>query len=156
MCKMMNDLQLKTELLRKCRQHVDERINAIQAALDSVYQSKLEETKSSAGDKFETGRSMMQMEEQKLRTQLHRAKSELEVLAAIAHRSATDRAGPGNLVATSQGKYLIAIGIGKVVVDEIDYYCVSAQSPIGQRLCGAVVNDNIEFNGRIIEITAIC
>jgi transcription elongation GreA/GreB family factor len=153
---MTKHLQLKSALLQKCSDHVNERMGTIQSALDSVYQSKLEETKSSAGDKFETGRAMMQAEEQKLKTQLHRAKQDLEVLAAVSKRSATDQVGPGNLVTTSQGEYLISIGIGKVVIDGDKYYCVSAQSPIGVVLCGRGLGDMVEFNGREFEISGIC
>jgi transcription elongation GreA/GreB family factor len=152
---MTDHLQLKKDLFRKCSEHVEARIRAIKAALDSVYQSKLEETKSSAGDKFETGRAMMQMEEEKLKTQMHRAKSDLEVLSAIANRIAYDQIGPGNLVTTSQGTYFIAIGIGKVDIGGVVYYCISTESPIGARLKGKVVGDLIEFNGRRIDILEI-
>jgi hypothetical protein len=152
---MIDNLQLKKELYQKCSEHITERINVLQAALDSVYHSKLQETKSSSGDKFETGRTMMQMEEEKLKTQLHHAKIDSEVLIEIDRRSAVDVVGPGNLVLTSQGIYFIAVGIGKVRIDGAYYYCVSTKSPIGAELIGKIVSDKIEFNGRVFEVDGI-
>ena len=124
-------------------------------ALNSVYESKLAETKSSAGDKFETGRAMMHAEEQKLKTQMHHAKIDLEILTTTASRTASDQIGPGNLVSTLQGTYLIAIGIGKVDIDGTVYYCISAESPIGIKLIGKSIGDTIEFNEREFKVTEI-
>lgn len=152
---MTEILLLKKELLRKCSEHVKARIEAIQMAMDSVHESKLAETKSSAGDKFETGRAMMHAEEQKLKTQMHHAMSDLEILSSIGNKTANDQIDPGDLVATSQGYYLIAIGVGKVKIDDAIYYCISTESPIGAKLCGKVAGDQIEFNGRVIDISAI-
>ena len=152
---MTDNLQLKKELLRKCSEHVEARIEAIQTAMDSIFESKLAETKSSAGDKFETGRAMMHAEEQKLKTQMHHAKNDLEILATIAGRTASDQIGPGNLVSTTQGHYLIAIGVGKVEIEGSVYYCVSASSPIGAKLCDKIAGEQIEFNGRVIDILGI-
>jgi len=152
---MSDNNQLKKELFRKCSEFVEARIESIQTALDSVFQSKVADMKSSVGDKYETGRAMMHLEEQKLKTQMHRAKSDMEILSLIAQRSATDQIGPGNLVTTGQGKYFIAIGVGKVDVDGSVYYCISAESPIGSLLCGKIVGDVIDFNGRKIEVVEI-
>ncbi len=152
---MTDKLQLKKELLRKCSAHAEARIDAIQMSMDTIHESKLAETKSSAGDKFETGLAMMHAEEQKLKTQMHHAKNDLETLAMLANRAASDQIGPGNLVSTSQGHYLIAIGVGKVKIEDAVYYCISADSPIGAKLLDKIVGDQIEFNGRVINILGI-
>ena len=152
---MMDNLHLKKELIHKCSEHVDARIAAIQTAMDSIFESKLAETKSSAGDKFETGRAMMHAEEQKLITQMHHAKSDLETISGLPKKTANEQIGPGNLVATSRGHYLISIGVGKVTVDGVIYFCISTASPIGAKLSGKIAGDQIEFNGRAIDILEI-
>ncbi len=152
---MIDQLQLKEELFKKCKEYIESRINAIQSAMDSVFQSKILESKSSAGDKFETGRTMMQNEETKLNGQMHRAKIDQEVLFTTSNRIATDQIGPGNLVKTSQGTYLIAIGLGKVRIDDLVYYCISAESPIGAELLDKAVGDKFVFNERDFVIQEI-
>lgn len=153
---MKDQIVLKEQLFRKCTELVQNRIDSLESALESLFQSKLMETKSSARDKFETGRAMMQMEEEKLKTQLHRAREDMEILLTVAQRNAADQVGPGNLVSTTQGQYLIAIGVGKVMVGGERYYCVSAQSPIGEKLCGSGVGDIVDFNGREFGVEGIC
>ena len=61
---MKDSVEIKRELYHKCTEYIDQRIESIQKKLDDVAESRSNETKSSAGDKHETGRTMMQLEEQ--------------------------------------------------------------------------------------------
>lgn len=97
----------------------------------------------------------MQLEEDKLKTQMRHALLDLEIVAKISDRSATDIIGPGNMVTTSHGIYLLAIGVGKVKIDGVDHYCISSGSPIGKQLIGKAVGGVINFNGREIEVLEI-
>ena len=57
----LHPLSLKDQILNKCREYVNVRIATAKQAMDNAQQSANEEGKSSAGDKYETGRAMMQM-----------------------------------------------------------------------------------------------
>lgn len=63
-------MQIKRRLLGHCRQYIHQRLDTVTRALEEVRQAVNEETKSSAGDKHETSRVMMQLEQEKLSLQL--------------------------------------------------------------------------------------
>jgi len=53
-------MNVKEHLSEFCQEYVDGRILRIQNSIESIQQSLSSETKSSAGDKHETGRAMLQ------------------------------------------------------------------------------------------------
>jgi len=61
----------------------------------------------------------------------------------------------GSLVTTTNGEYYLSIGLGKITLNNQDYYCVSAISPIGQKMMNKTAGDEIEFNGAKITIKEI-
>ena len=56
---MKNTLLIKKELLQACFQFVEEKHNTISKSIASNKKDLFSETKSSAGDKHETGRAMI-------------------------------------------------------------------------------------------------
>lgn len=138
----------------------------IQANLRSILENTLEEarreyllakesrdsdTKSSAGDKFETGREMMQREMDKLSALVDNTLNSIAKLDRIADSPASVVISEGSLVETDQETYFISIGYGKL--DSI--YAISIESPLGLELKGKKVGDRIEMRGRIITIKSI-
>jgi hypothetical protein len=152
---MKKAVMVKEELLRACEAKVSQRIQSIQEVLQSIEESRNNETKSSAGDKYETGRAMMQMEEDKNRGQLLQALQVQQELAQIDPHRLSEQVGVGSLVETTQGKYFLSIGIGKVSLGDEIYFCLSSQSPIGRVMMGKAVGDIVEFNGKTIKITGV-
>ncbi|MDG1298287.1 MAG: hypothetical protein P8P48_14170, partial [Saprospiraceae bacterium] len=84
----MSKLQ-KKEVLDAFLTQLSKRISDIEQNLLNIEQSKAQETKSSAGDKFETGRAMLQAEEDKLFGQLNRNKDLLLKLKVIMQSNLT-------------------------------------------------------------------
>jgi transcription elongation GreA/GreB family factor len=114
-------------------------------------ESRDSDTKSSAGDKFETGREMMQREMDKLSALVDNTLNSLTKLDRLANLPATAVISEGSLVETDQETYYIAIGYGKL--DSI--YAISIESPLGQELKGKRVGERIEMRGRQITIKTI-
>lgn len=146
---------MKKALHTRCLELIHERIEAIKAELSSIEESRNNETKSSAGDKYETGRAMMQMAEEKSRVQLSKTNQLRLELLEIDPENSTEQITKGSLVISDTGKYYISIGLGKVQVAEETFYCISTASPIGMKLRGKVKGDKIEFNGKQIEVKEI-
>ena len=73
----------KSQLQEFCKSHVNSRISRIQKDIDSIQESLASETKSSAGDKHETGRAMLQLEREKLGQQLKEAEKMALILTRI-------------------------------------------------------------------------
>ncbi len=149
---MKDGLEIKRELYRKCTEYIDHRIDSIQKKLNDVAESRSNETKSSAGDKHETGRTMMQLEEQKATVQLFAALEVKQTLNQINLEHIHNTIGLGSLIQCNNANYYIAISAGKLKIDNIIYYSISMQSPIGLHLTGKGVGDQIEFNGNVIKV----
>jgi transcription elongation GreA/GreB family factor len=114
-------------------------------------ESRDSDTKSSAGDKFETGREMMQREMDKLSALVDNTLYSLNKLDRLANLPSSSVVAEGSLVETDQETYYISIGYGKT--DSI--YAISIESPLGVELKGKKVEDRVEMRGRIITIKSI-
>ena len=152
---MKNKFQIKEALYEVCDADTEKRINTIEQSLKSIAEARNNETKSSAGDKYETGRAMLQIEEENSKTQLSQALRVKNQLSKINWSKESRIVELGSLVTTTNGDYYISIGIGKVTLNNQHYYCVSAVSPIGQKMMNKAVGDEIEFNGTKVIIKEI-
>ncbi|MFT5752102.1 MAG: hypothetical protein ACI86L_001613 [Dokdonia sp.] len=151
----MTALDIKKELLKQCAHQLGTRRAAVDQILANVALSLKEETKSSAGDKHETGRAMLQLERENAGKQL----AEIEKVEAILKRLRPDISqGPAHLgcvVATSQAKYYLSIPSGALNVDDHLYYAIGLGSPIGQLLLGKKEGDVVRFRESELRIQNI-
>ncbi|HBR54616.1 MAG TPA: 3-oxoacyl-ACP synthase [Flavobacteriaceae bacterium] len=151
----MTDKELKIALLDHCKETVAKRYAKIKQTISDIEESLVEESKSSAGDKHETGRAMLQIDRENAGKQLQ----EIESLQLLVHKidikSVSDYVRLGSLVYTTNGTYFIGISIGQVTVGKTNYYCVALQSPIGQQLSGKKKGDSFTFNGKEITIKSV-
>ena len=152
---MADTLTLKQQLFAHCEQYIHQKITHAQKAIEEAQQAANEETKSSAGDKYETGRAMMQLEKEKHATQLNEGLKLQKVLAQITPQSSHQAGGLGSLVITSQANYYIAISAGKITIDKQNYFIISLASPIGQALQGLQKGEQVVFRGQTISIKNI-
>ena len=114
--------------------------------MEHAQQAANEEGKSSVGDKYETGRALMQIERDKAAAQLDEALKLKNVLNQISVNDVHQKATLGSLLITTSKKIFIGIGIGKLTIDEEDFLVVGPASPLGKVLIGLKVNDQIVFN----------
>ena len=142
----MNSSILKQQLLTECKRHVESRINTARQSMHDAQQSANEESKSSAGDKYETGRAMMQIERDKAAQQLDEALKLKNTLEQISLQARSDNIMLGTLVITDSKKIFISIGLGKVTIDDQEFLVVAPASPLGKVLMGLKVNDQAVFN----------
>lgn len=139
---------LKQQLYDRCRDIVEQRVNNAKEAMDSAQQAANDETKSSAGDKYETGREMMQQEMENNAVQLAEARKLRDVLDKISPYKSYDTVQVGSLVFTNNGNFYIVVGLGKISVDRSDFFAIAPSSPMGALLMGKKAQDAITLNGR--------
>lgn len=151
----MSENTLKHRLLAACAAYVQDRVDRGKEAMESAQESANTETKSSAGDKHETGRAMAQLEREKSARQLAEAMKLKHALASVDADKVHDSVELGSLVITSNGKFYISISAGKIEVDGEMYFAISAGSPIGQQLIGKRAGDEASFNKRSFQITEL-
>ena len=104
------------------------------------------ETKSSAGDKHETGRAMIQLEREKLGNQIREIELNYQSLNTIKDDKTSTRIGLGSIIFTDKGNYYVAVAADSCEVNSKVFYCISSQSPIGKLLIGKKINESIMFN----------
>lgn len=148
-------IKIKEQLYAYCEEYASQKISHAQAAIHAAQQAANEETKSSAGDKYETGRAMMQLEKEKHATQVNEGLKLKKVLAQINPKIQLPDVQLGSLVITPQANYYIAISAGKQNIDNNTYFTISLASPIGQALKGLKVGDEAMFRQQKIKISAI-
>lgn len=144
--------KFKKEINTYCLDTVGERLNIIKNNLDSLMDAKRNETKSSAGDKYETGRAMIQNEEELYKRQRAETSIILDQLLRIDADKTCVTIEPGALVVLPSGYFYIGAGMGKLVVNDIDCFAVSLSSPIGQALKSKKKGDTILFQNKDVMI----
>ena len=148
-------MNTKEQLYAFCHRFLNDRFNIISTRIQQIQKSLETETKSSAGDKHETGRAMLQLEREKAGNQLLEVQKQLEVFAKVNVSSRSEIARLGSLVKTDKANYFLAVSAGLIIVDAINYYAVSISSPIGKAILGKSTSHVITFNGttqKIIEV----
>lgn len=148
----MNYKELKVLFLNALYSLVDEKVNSATSAIDATTESKNTATKSTAGDKHETGRAMMERELALSNAQLQKAQFLKNELSKISLEVDVTSVQLGALVVTSHGNYFISIGLGKINVLGDDCYAISGGSPLGIAMMGKQKGQKVNFQGRNIEI----
>jgi len=152
---MNNSTKIKKQILDKIISIIDERIESTKLAIASAKESRDNETKCSSGDKYETGRTMMNFELEKTRVLLNKTLSTKNDLLQIDLHKKHDKVTFGSLVFTSSGNYFISIAIGKIEVANDIFYSISLASPIGKLLNNKTKDDIFSFQNRDITILKI-
>jgi len=146
---------LKQQLLAECKRYVASRIDNANQSMINAQEAANEEGKSSVGDKYETGRAMMQIERDKAAQQLDEAFKLKNIIDHISIEGDGGKVIPGSLVITNSKKIFISIGIGRVTIQGEEFLVVAPASPLGKLLMGLKVNDEILFNKERLTILQI-
>ena len=145
----------KTLLHQRCIELLEEKVASLERTIRDTQRAAQAETKSSAGDKFETTREMMKQEMDKNGVQLSQAREMLSHLQQIDPDLKNDRISYGSLAHTNEGTYYFSVSFGKVLVNDQPYFVLSMASPIGKALLNRKAGEEVKFMGRKIRIERI-
>jgi len=148
-------MNIKKELYNQCISFVNKRLQTIEDTISLNQNALQSEIKSSAGDKHETGRAMLQLEMEKAGQQLSGVSQMKHVLAKIDVSKSSKTAHLGSLIFTNKVNYFLSISAGKLTVLGLDFFAISVVSPIGILLLGKKVREEIVFNDLVIKIQKI-
>ncbi|MFD2563391.1 3-oxoacyl-ACP synthase [Aquimarina rubra] len=146
---------LKEELYNHCKQFVQNRLNRIEDRIANIQDSLTSETKSTAGDKHETGRAMLQLEREKAGAQLSEAQKLQEVLSKIDISTNSEVIRLGSIIETSNANYFLSISVGEITSNKKTYFAIAANTPIGKLLLGKKAGDCFSFHGNQITINRV-
>ena len=138
-----------------CQRLVANKIAAVDDALREAQRTANQETKSSAGDKYETGRAMMHLEQEKLAGQRATALQSKKVLDQIDPNRSGSRVGLGSLVQTDRGWFYVSVGLGQVAVGSEFCFAISPAAPLGNALWGRRAGEAATFNAQTVQVITV-
>ncbi|MBC2843939.1 GreA/GreB family elongation factor [Winogradskyella flava] len=148
-------MNIKAQLHFRCQEILNKRLLVIQESISDIQIALQSETKSSAGDKHETGRAMLQLEREKAGQQLAELQKLIETLQRIDTEIQHNTVALGSVVKTTDDNYFISVSIGEIKLQNESFYGISIATPIGQLLFSKSVGDEIRFRTKTFIIIDI-
>jgi len=148
-------MNIKNTLYQRCIERVSEQITMARQAMEEAQQTANNESKSSAGDKHETGRAMAHLEKDQHARRLVTALNTQKRLNQLNITTRSEEIQIASLVATNIGHFFIGVSVGSFNIGEINYTTISNDSPLGSALIGLSEEEAIQFRNRQITILAI-
>jgi hypothetical protein len=151
----MNELKAKT--YETAISKVKEKMQTFREERNAINLGILEDNKSSAGDKFETGRETMTQGLNTVEKQLKQARFEFDELCRLQSiKGISPTVQEGSLVKIGNDLFLISISLGQINIGDQKVFLLSENSPLGQSLIGKKENEEIQFRGKPMKILKIC
>ena len=107
--------------------------------------SRNSDSKSSAGDKFETSREMAQIEITKIEAEILKTQQFIQHLTT----------NTAQVVITDKSIFCISIAFGKLIVNGTEVFCISNSAPITKQLVNTEILANFEYRGVVYNILGI-
>jgi transcription elongation GreA/GreB family factor len=145
----------KLKLYELCQLYVEQKITSIANSIDEAQNAANSETKSTAGDKHDTARAMMQLEVEQKSKQLAEAEKLKMTLALFSADSKHNTVKLGSFVRTSAATYYISISAGKLELGNETIFAISAASPIARAMMDKKTGESFSFNGKGFEIISV-
>lgn len=145
----------KKELLQKLIKIAESKRQLLEESIEALKQARDSESKSSMGDKYETVRSMLQMEMDQFAGQLDLQKAQLTALNQINADKVYQSVEFGALVRTDKANYLISVASGTHVIAGESIFCISPNSPLSQAMLGCVEGECFSFRNEKVKILSI-
>lgn len=136
----------KHNLIDKVSFFLNKKLSDLNAMMADLNEASKNETKSTVGDKHETSKAMMHLEQEKLGSQIKEIEFQIKEFNSINFTTVTTSVVLGSLVETNKGYFFIATAIGKMQIDDKTIFAISNKSPLGLKLIGLKENEAIEFN----------
>ncbi|WP_301928710.1 hypothetical protein [Ferruginibacter sp.] len=149
---MTDKLNFKKRMLLHCMQSIQQRIDAALMAMDNAQAAANSEEKSSAGDKYETGRAMSHLEKDMHARQLVANQHELAALKSVDCSRLHVTVTAGSVVVCDDVKFFIAAGLGKIVFEGETILVLSPNAPVAKLLLRQVAGGSCSFNSKTMLI----
>lgn len=143
----------KSNLIKLTSTKLSEKIQNFEKLIAETRASS-NDTKSSMGDKYETGREMLQQEINNLQTQLNEVLKQQGFLKTILIKP-SDKAEKGAIVKTEKGLFFISVSLGEVTFENQKIICISPESPLAKAMNGKQKGDVFSLNNMSQKIVDI-
>lgn len=147
-------LNFKLRLNEAVKVTLTQKLNTLENAFAESRQALNSESKSTAGDKHETGRAMIQLEMEKLGNQLQAAEEQMKLLNSLS-TGIRKKANLGALIKLSSNFYYLSLSMGKVHFEGYEVFLLSGAAPLAQAMLGKQQGDTIHFRGNELALEVI-
>jgi regulator of replication initiation timing len=134
----------KSRILEIIKNKITEKIQSFENLIAETRTSN-NDTKSSMGDKYETGREMLQQEINNLQRQLNETLNQQALIQKISPEPSS-KAQNGALVKTDKGLFYISASVGEITYDNQKIMTVSDESPLVIAMSGLSSGHTFSIN----------
>ncbi|MBK7566880.1 MAG: hypothetical protein IPI31_03565 [Bacteroidetes bacterium] len=148
-------MNIKEKIYSHLLTTINDKILSLENILIELKESISNETKSTAGDKYETARAMLHLEQENIFKQLRNANDQRKELELIDISKNSPFVSNGSLITTDKDSFFISIGFGKVEINSKTIIVLSSKSPLGKIFMEKRVGDACFYLSQTYFITAI-
>ncbi len=145
----------KQKVYSGCLQLLEDKIKNLHTALQELKSGAENDAKSSAGDKHETARAMMQIEHENISRQLEELQHQQTDLKKIDIAKSLTTITTGSLIKSNNIYFFLSVAIGTIKVEGTSVIIFSPQSPLGLKMKGCHAGDTVEVNNKKFVIEEI-
>jgi len=135
----------KSAVIIELNKQLSTKLHYLKESLQSTIESRNTDTKSSAGDKFETSREMAQIEIHKIEIEIFKTQQFISDLLSKVTQ----------FISTDKGLFLFAIPFGKLMLNNSEVFCISNAAPITKDLLDTKISGNFIFRGVAYKVISI-
>ncbi len=147
---------LNSQLVKDtCLNRLLDKQHLLNEALLQLKEASANETKSTAGDKHEVAKALLQSEQEKLGQQFQLITQQIHALQKINGTLNATTVSAGSLIETTKGYFFIGAALGKLNISNYSITALSVAAPLAQKLIGLKVNDSCCLNEQIYNVTKI-
>lgn len=145
----------RKDSFRACLTTIHEKKTILLQGLAELAEGVESESKSTAGDKHETGRAMLNIEQDRLARQFAALEEQETALQRLQQTGGGALIAPGSLIETDRGWFFLTIALGRITVNETSVMTLSPESPLGAQWLGLAAGALSTFNGISYAIVSV-
>lgn len=139
-------MTLKKKLKTICLERLNDKVEALQGIITDMSLDAQNDAKSSAGDKHETGLSMMHLEQENLSKKILENIAMRDIVKKIDDEKVSSVVEFGSLVQINTVYLFFSAALPKIIVDDRSVLAVSMDAPIAKEILGRKLHDRFTFN----------
>ncbi|MCX6353145.1 MAG: hypothetical protein NTX03_14995 [Bacteroidetes bacterium] len=152
---MKSKPSFKQLIYAECISALNTKVEALKSLIINLAAGAENDSKSSAGDKHETAKAMIQIEQEKLNKQLGEFYAQISILEKIDATAQSPKIIKGSLVKTDKGFFFLSIALGKISAAQENVIVLSPQSPLGALFMGLSATQKVQFNNITYQILEV-
>ncbi len=134
----------KSKIIEVIKSKISEKIRNFENLITETRASN-NDTKSSMGDKYETGREMLQQEINNLQRQLNEVLHQQTLIQRLSAEP-SEKVQNGALVKTNKGIFYISASVGEIVSENTKIMTISEEAPLAKAMMGLKEGQTFSIN----------